>query len=74
MKFDKSKTTSLEDFDSQMDWMIDKGIMKSTEQFNKDMLKGEVDMFTDKYNSLSPEEQHSLLSSETEKWWKQYGE
>ena len=38
------------------------------------MLKGEVDMFTDKYNVLSSEEQHSLLSIETEKWWNQYGE
>ena len=74
MKFNKSKTTSLQDFDSQMDWMIKKGIMKSIEQFNKDMLKGEVDMFTDMYNSLSPKEQKELLGKETEKWWNQYGE
>jgi hypothetical protein len=73
MKFNKSKTSSLQDFDSQMDWMIEKGIMKSVEQFNDDMVKGKVDMFTDKYNSLSPQEQKSLLSIETKKWWNQYG-
>ena len=54
--------------------MIEKGIMKSIEQFNKDMLKGEVDMFTDEYNSLTPQEQKSLLSKETQSWWRQYGE
>ena len=39
----------------------------------QDMLKGKVDMFTDEYSSLSPEEQKSLLSRETKKWWNQYG-
>ena len=73
MKFDKSKTTSLEDFDSQLDWMVDNGVMKSPQQFKKDMSNGVVDFYTDEFNKLSKKEQKIRIEFETNRWWKQYG-
>ena len=73
MKFDKSKTTSLEDFDSQLDWMVDNGVMKSPQQFKKDMSNGVVDFYSDEFNKLSKKEQKIRIEFETNRWWKQYG-
>ena len=73
MKFDKSKTTSLEDFDSQLDWMVDNGVLKSPQQFKKDMSNGVVDFYSDEFNKLSKKEQKIRIEFETNRWWKQYG-
>ena len=73
MKFDKSKTTSLEDFDSQLDWMVDNGVLKSPQQFKKDMSNGVVDFYSYEFNKLSKKEQKIRIEFETNRWWKQYG-
>ena len=74
MKFDKSKTTSLEDMDSQYDYMIDKGIFRKPKVVQKDFKdKGIVQIESDWFKDLSKENQERILSKATKDWWDGYG-
>ena len=65
---DKTKTSSEQDFNSQIDYLIKKGI------FNKPSdVKTISDIETDSFKSLSSTEQKNLISKYTDEWWKQYG-
>jgi hypothetical protein len=67
--FDKTKTTSLEDFDSQLDYMIKVGIFNRVKD-----VKTIHDIETDWFKSLSRKEKTKELNNATDDWWKQYGE
>jgi hypothetical protein len=66
--FDKTKTTSLQDFDSQLDYMIKVGILNRVED-----VKNIDDIQTDRFKNLSYKDKQKEIETATDDWWKQYG-
>ena len=65
---DKTKTTSLEDFDSQVDYMIKQGIFNKPEN-----VKTIGDIQTDWFRGLSHRDKTKEINRATDDWWEQYG-
>ena len=66
--FDKTKTTSLEDFDSQIDYMIKVGVLNKPED-----VETIGDIQTSWFKELPNNEQTKVINKATDDWWKQYG-
>ena len=67
---DLSKTTAEEDMESQLNYMIKKGIFKQPSQVDNQTME----IGTDWFNSLSKTKQDEVLDSASNDWWKEYGE
>ncbi len=66
--FDKTKTTSLEDFDSQLDYMVKVGILNHP----KDVMSiGDIQ--TDWFKGLSYKQKEKEIELATDDWWEYYG-
>ena len=65
---DKSKTTSLQDFHSQIDYMIKVGIFNHPSNVSK---IGDIE--TNWFKSLSPVQKDKELETATDEWWNHYG-
>lgn len=66
--FDKTKTTSLQDFDSQLDYMIKVGVLNKPEN-----VKVIDDIQTDWFKQLPRNEKTKVINKATDDWWEQYG-
>ena len=66
--FDKTKTTSLQDFDSQLDYMIKVGVLNKPED-----VKVIDDIQTDWFKQLPRNEKTKVINKATDDWWEQYG-
>ncbi len=70
---DKTKTTSTEDMNSHYDYLIDKGIMKTVKQTQKDFRDtGKFEVRSDWFLELPEIKQTELITLHTDNWWRDY--